>query len=203
MLRCAWGRAPREVAVSPDGQWVLVFNSGDNSVSKVRTSTKRETRVLPMLRRGDAAVEFSLHPMAFSADGRKAYVAELNRERVWTIDMATDAATATDVPLRDLGRDMIVAPSGERLFVTHGDPRGQRASLAGLASMTLPAVERTAEIRGAYSGVALSPDGATLFATNPDDNVVIFADADTLQTQETIAVGRSPASIVWVEKVKQ
>ena len=98
------GRAPREVAVSPDGQWVLVFNSADNSVSKVRTSTKREMRVLPLLRRGDATVEFSLHPMAFSADGRKAYVAELNRECMWTIDMATDATTATDVPLRDLGR---------------------------------------------------------------------------------------------------
>ena len=68
--------------------------------------------------------------------------------------------------------------------------------------MTLPGVERTAEIRGSYSGVALSPDGATLFAANPDDNVVIFADADTLETQETIAVGRAPASIVWVEKVK-
>ena len=80
-------------------------------------------RVLPLLRRGDATVEFSLHPMAFSADGRKAYVAELNRERMWTIDMATDAASATDVPLRDLGRDLIVAPSGDRLFVTHGDTR--------------------------------------------------------------------------------
>jgi YVTN family beta-propeller protein len=196
------GRFPREVAVSPDGQWALVFNSGDNSVSKVNTSTLREVRVLPLLRRGDAVVEFSQHPIAFSADGRKAYVAELNRERVWTIDMATDAATAADVQLRDLGRDIISTPSGDRLFVTHGDPRGQRASLAGLASMTLPKIERTAEIRGYYYGVTLSPDGATVFATNADDNVVIFADAQTLQTQETIAVGQSPASIVWVEKVK-
>ena len=196
------GRTPREVSVSPDGQWALVFNSGDNSVSKIRTSTKREMRVLPLLRRGDAALDFAQHPMAFSADGKKAYVAELNRERMWTIDMTTDEALAADVPLRDLGRDIVVAPSGDRLFVTHGDPRGQNSALAGLASMALPKVERTAEIRGYYYGVALSPDGATIFATNADDNVVIFADAQSLQTKETIPVGRSPAGLVWVEKVK-
>lgn len=192
------GRSPREVIASPDGQWLIVFNASDNSVSKVRVSTRQEARVLPLLRRGDSPVEFSLHPMAFSPDGRKAYVAELNRERMWSIDMATDAATSTDVPLRDLGRDIVVAPSGDQLYVTHGDPRGQRAALAGLAIMTLPKAERTAEIRGSYYGVALSPDGTTVFATNPDDNVVIFADAQTLQTKETIAVGQSPSGIVWV-----
>ncbi len=194
------GGLPREVVVTPDGQWAFVFNSTDNSVSRIRTSTKQETRVYHLLRAGDRAAEFSLHPMAVSSDGHMLYVAELNRERIWTIDLTNDSVKAADVPLRDLGRDMVVTPSGDRLYVTHGDPRGQRAAMAGLASMALPKVERTAEIRGFYSGVTLSPDGTMLFATNPDENLLIFADAQTLQTTATVAVGLRPASIVYVPR---
>ena len=194
------GRMPREVVVSPDSQWVLVYNSGDNTLSKIKTSTMQESKVLRLLRRNDTVAEFSLHPMAVGPDGRKLYVSELNRERIWVIDLLSDSSEAFDVPLRDFGRDLALSPVGDRLYATHGDPRGQRANLAGLASLALPGVERQAEIRGFYHGVAVSPDGALIFATNPDENVVIIADAKSLQTQATVPVGQRPTAIVYGEK---
>jgi YVTN family beta-propeller protein len=84
--------------------------------------------------------------------------------------------------------------------VTHGDARGSRAALAGLASMALPKVERNAEIRGFFNAVALNPDGTTLYATNQDENSVIFADVRTLQTLATVPVGIRPAAIVYAPK---
>ena len=196
------GRTPREVAVTPDGQWIYVFNAGDSTVSKIRSNSKQESKILRLIKVGDQITEFAAHPMAATPDGRKLYVADLTRERMWSVDVGTDDVQSFDVPLRDLGRDIVVAPAGDRLYVTHGDPRGARAALAGLASMALPAVERTAEIRGYFYGVTTSPDGSTLYASSPDDNAVIFADAQTLQTQATVQVGQRPSSIIYLARSK-
>jgi DNA-binding beta-propeller fold protein YncE len=187
------GRTPREIAVTPDGQWLVVYNSGDNTLSRIRVSAKQEAKVYRLFRERDGLTDFSLHPLALTPDGRKVYVCEVNRERIWSVDLVTDEVLSFEVPLRDLGRDLAVSTGGDRLFVTHGDARGSRAALAGLASMALPKVERNAEIRGFFNAVALNPDGTTLYATNQDENSVICAGRHSsgryrLCAQTTLAV---------------
>lgn len=191
------GRSPREVIVSPDGQWLFVYNGGDNTVSRIRTSTKQETRLYRLLRRGEGTAEFALHPMALTPDGRHLFISEVNRERIWSIDLTNDEVKAIDVPMRNLSRDMAVSPDGSRLFVVHGDPRNTQSSGPGLASMALPKVERSAEIRGYYSAITLSPDGATIFASSPDENSIIVVSSTTLETLATIPVGQQPAAVVY------
>lgn len=194
------GRTPREVVVSPDGQGILVFNAGDSSISKIKAGARQEASVIRLQRLNESATAFNTHPMAFSPDGRTLYIAELNRERIWTLNLSNNKLEAHAVPLRDLGRDILVAPAGDRLYVSHGDPRGSLSAQAGLALVSLPGVERKAEIRGYYHGVALSADGATLFAANPDDSVVIFADALTLQTLATAPLGQRPALLIYAPR---
>lgn len=194
------GRTPREVVASRDGQWILVFNAGDSTISKIKAGNRQETSVIYLRRQNEAAASFSTHPMALSPDGHMLYISELNRERIWSLNLSTNDLRSFAVPLRDISRDILVAPSGDKLIVTHGDPRGERAAQAGLAEMTLPAVERSAEIRGYYVGVAVGADGATIYATSPDENAVIFADVATLQTRTTVSVGQRPTLIVVAPK---
>ena len=197
------GRTPRELAVTPDGQWVLAVTGNGFSVSKIKVSSKRETKIYSLARAGDqTGLASTLRPMAVAPDSRKAYVSDLQHERMWTIDLVTDTVTPAAVPLRDFGRDIAVAPDGSRVLITHGDPRGERSQLAGLAALALPQLERTEEIRGFLHGVALNPDGSLIFATNPDDGTMIIADAKTLQTIASITLGQRPTVLVYASKTK-
>jgi YVTN family beta-propeller protein len=191
------------LAVTPDGQWVLVVTGNGLSVSKIKVSTNTEVQVYNLGRPGDRiGFASALRPIAAAPDSRKAYISDLQHERMWTIDLVADTATPTSVPLRDFGRDIAVAPDGSRVLITHGDPRGAQSQLAGLASLSLPQLERTEEILGYFYGVTLNPDGSLIFATNPDDDSMIVADGKTLQTVATVAVGQRPTILVYAPKAK-
>ena len=69
--------------------------------------------------------------------------------------------------------------------------------------MALPKVERTAEIRGYFYGVAVSPDGGAIFATDPANNALIFADARTLETSATVPVGQRPTFVAYLGNAKK
>jgi YVTN family beta-propeller protein len=65
------------------------------------------------------------------------------------------------------------------------------ATLGACAALSAPALAHGS----APSGLALSPDGSTLYATQYLDNTVELIDTTTFQTTSTIAVGDEPSAL--------
>ena len=180
------GTSPRRVALSPDGQslWVALDNSSGVAVLDVKA---RKLRGM-----ADVGVG-GLHSVAFTPDGRFAYVSSSDGESIAAVDAVslrkvadvrvgrTPGPVAYGVASRNL---YAVAINGERISVV--DPEKQSV---------------VASIPVARGVVALrfEPQGRFAFAVNQKESTVTVIDSATNKVVGTVPVVQSPDQIVFTQ----
>jgi YVTN family beta-propeller protein len=186
----AVGWAPRAVVASADGRTVWVVNSagdrfGLGSLSIVSTEDLREVD------RIDLSPYGSLRGMALTRSENYLYVACEGRRAVLEINLISRNVDRAFVLPRGVPSQLAFNDTETRLFAT--DP----------ATSTLWAIDLTTggfqEVRvgSGPEGIALSPDGLTLWVTNRDDGTVSLVDPNTLVPQGSLIAGRIPVAVAF------
>ncbi len=180
------GLNPQELAVTPDGQWLWVANTGPQTsptapttVSVISTAKKKVVATIP--------VHGAPSQIAFSPDGSQAYL--VTGEGLWTFSTKTDKVTGE---IKGLGgpRSLAVSPDGKWIYVTDSDGNSLKvvSAATGQVTATIPVGELPWD-------VIVSADGKTVYVANPDSNSISVISAATNQVTATISVPGDPDTV--------
>src|SRR5437870_5527292 len=149
----AVGRTPHEMAVSPDGSKAYVANTGENTVSVVDLTTRKELKKL-------MSDDFSTpHVVAFTPDGRYVFVTSEGRKKIVVIDGTKDEiARAVET---DQERTHMVVVSSDSRWAYFTNVTSATVSVFDVTAMKI--VANIPAGKG-VEGLALSPDGKQLWA---------------------------------------
>jgi YVTN family beta-propeller protein len=177
------GKAPHDIAVSPDGRWAYQPNSASHNITAIDALTQRAI--------GEAAVGLAPGHIAFTPDSRYAYIANTLSDDVSVVATANHEVVAT-----------IPAGAGAHLPVlSHA---GRFGYVANFASDDLTVWETetnhvAARIKvGIYPHFfALSPDDRWVVVSNTGESSVCLIDTAKAQTIARLDVGQAPAHIAF------
>ncbi|HEX3473537.1 MAG TPA: hypothetical protein VHT91_00775 [Kofleriaceae bacterium] len=154
----------------------------------------------PASQRGDHSSS-----IAVSSDGRTVYVVNADADSVSVIDaasrtLAAEILLAPTHPAPDargaytpavMPRALALAPDGATLYVT-----GQRAGALFAIDLVTRQV-RSVAVGSEPVGVAVSADGAVVFAACTQDAAVVAVAADRLEVTARVAVSPMPWGLGW------
>jgi YVTN family beta-propeller protein len=145
--------------LSPDGKWLAFVNGGgaDHQVHLADTSSGKVIVSLPVERAQSSG------GVAFSPDGNRLYVSGANAGQVYVFEVG---AAGTLAPLAPL-----VMPQLQSVLPRKADP--------GKDAGRDPFRQDTPEEKAYLGGLAISPDGATLYLSNLAGDSVYALDAAT------------------------
>jgi len=194
------------LAVHPESGKLYVCNEANHEVWMVD----------PVTLDREAAIGVGQHPhsCAFGADGRHLYVSNWGSRSVSVIDTRTNRRVR-DINVGLRPNDMALSKDGRLFVACAGDNTVHAIQTRGLERPDLPAdptrrpPEGTREILSTSlyptspegstpDGVAVSPDGKTLYVANADNNNVLVADITepaTSRVEGFIPVGWYPSSV--------
>ena len=173
------GQFPNQVAFLPDGTKAYVANNGSASVSVIDVATGLVTATIPV---GLDPIKVTILP-----SGVAAYVLNFNGGFVGTvsvIDTTTDAVVAT-VPCGNNVQFIVAAPDSAHVYVNNNQDGTITQIQTSDNSHTTFSVPTP-------SGIAVAPDSATLYVSDSTDNHVLFINATTHVTLQTVVVGTTP-----------
>jgi YVTN family beta-propeller protein len=164
---------------------VAVSGTGVIYVAKIGTSKlgrgKLATRTFP-----SSVVVGSTPPhVVFNPAGTKAYATLQTGRGLAVVDVASNTLTTT-VPLASDGFNLIVSPSGRRVYVTTADGTLYVVNAATNTVIT------TVFVGAAANGLAWSPDGSVLYVSSRDAGTVVAIDPATNAITRTYTVGGMP-----------
>ncbi len=177
------GKAPHDIAVSPNGRWAYQPNSASHTVTVIDARTQSAI--------GEVAVGLAPGHVAFTPDSRYAYIANTLSDDVSVMATASHEVVAT-----------IPAGTGAHLPVLDQD--GRFGYVANFASDDLTVWDSetnhvAARIKvGIYPHFfAVSPDGRWIVVSNTGESSVCLIDTAKAQTVARLDVGQAPAHIVF------
>jgi YVTN family beta-propeller protein len=180
------GLNPQDLAVTPDGKWLWVANTGPQTsptapttVSVIDTAKKKVTATIP--------VHGAPSQIAFSPDGSTAYL--VTGEGLWTFSTKTGKVTGE---IKGLGgpHSLAVSPDGKTIYVTNTDGN----SLAVVSAVT-GQVTASIPVGDLPWDVIVSADGKTVYVANPDSNSISVIRAATTKVTATISVPGDPDTV--------
>src|SRR5215469_5467365 len=171
----------------------------DNTVSVISTATNTVTTVIH-----DPSFNYPF-PVAVAQDGSKVYVANYCLDHppysVSVISIATNTVTAViNDPSLNMPDGIAVTPNGRKVYVANcvgdkvsvirtdqQDDEDERATKYTVTTITDPSFSEAV-------GVAVTPDGRTVYISNFDGNTVSVIDTATNTVTETITLpdGKGP-----------
>jgi YVTN family beta-propeller protein/autotransporter-associated beta strand protein len=172
------GSNPWGIAVSPNGNFVYVSNSNDNTVSVISTASNTVVQTVNV---GSLPENITLSP-----DGTRLYVIN-GSNNVSVVSTVTNTVTATITIPGATPFGMAVSPDGTKLYVTNSS--GNTVSVINTSTNTIIGTITTGS--GA-SSVFFSPDGTRLYVTNETGNTISVIDTATNTVINTVAAGNSP-----------
>ena len=186
------GTAPRGVAMAPSGNRLYVSNSGSNNVSEIDTTNNTVVTTIPV---GTAPIGLGVSP-----NGLYLYVANYGSANVSVIYTSTRQSVEgwpQGVGFEPLG---VAVGSNGYAYVTRFGSSGVVviSGIFKLAANTVPALPSGyVDTGGRPSGVAVSPDGSTVYVANNagGENSVSVLNSATLTRIATVPVGSSPFGI--------
>lgn len=174
------GEGPHEVAVSHDGRWAVVSNYGvrgkpGGSLTVIDITKRRVARTI------DLAPHQRPHGMAFFPGDSVLAVTSEASKAVLLVDLRTDRVNGT-------------LPTTARASHMLGMSRtGDRIVTANIADSTISVLDpmhandvQLIHVAAQPEGIALSPDGATVWAGSNRDSVVVVADTRRAQPVDTL-----------------
>jgi YVTN family beta-propeller protein len=157
------GSSPYGVAVTPDEKKVYVVNDDSNTTSVIDTCTNTIT----------ATIHVGGWPIgvAVSPDGTKAYVTNAASGTVSVIDTATDTVISTVPNVGDWPFGVVVSPDGTKVYVANSafDTGNNTVAPTGDVSVIDTATNIVTHVNvgaGWPSGIAISPDGTTVYVVD-------------------------------------
>jgi YVTN family beta-propeller protein len=172
--------APYGVAVSSAG---VVYTAliGSNSLARGSLATMRFS---------DSVIVGMTPPhVVFNPAGTTAYATLQTGRGLAVVDVATNSLITT-VPLASDGFNLIVAPNGNRVYVTTAD------GTLYVVSAATNAVETSLFVGAAANGLAFSPDGSMLYVSSRDAGTVVAIDPATNAITRTYTVPGMPQRLV-------
>jgi YVTN family beta-propeller protein len=180
------GETPGFVVAAPSGRQLYVANREAGVVTVVDTAVNKVT----------ATIEISAGPpqfIAFSPDGRRAYVSVWDEARtiaaVSVLDTTTNAVVET-IPVQTRPFLAAVSPNGKWLYV----PNHDNDSVSVIDTATDKLVTNFPVAPNPH-WVAFTPDGKKVYTANHDSNLVSAIDPATNKVIAQIPTPTSPHSI--------
>jgi YVTN family beta-propeller protein len=178
---------PGYMEIAPNGRFAYIANRELGVLSIFDTTRNAVTGTIKVAEGGPQFV-------AFTPDGKRAYVSIFNNARtvnvVGVLDTATNAfITTVPVGVRPFALD--VTPDGKKVYV----PNHDSGSITVIDTATNTVVD-TINVAPNPHWVDVSADGKTLYAANHESNVVSVIDTTTDKVLTTVPVGKSPHSIL-------
>ena len=165
------GRAPHEIAASPDGRHLYVGNTGASGQPERLTVTRidlaRPTRTSE-IEAGDCA---GLHDLRVSRSGRLLWIACAQAPGVAEIDLATKRVRRQWRTTLDGGWMLAASPDERRIFVAHLE--GQAVTVIDRERETVATIPGP----GPQYGIEVTPAGREVWVTAPDSARVTVLDA--------------------------
>jgi YVTN family beta-propeller protein len=181
VARIKVGREPEGVGMSPDGQWVLVSNESDNSVSVIDIKTLKEVNHVTVGKRP--------RDMAFTPDGKAAYVSGEMDASLYRMSVPKGAVERV-VQLRQEARPMSVLLDARRNRLYMSTGRGGTVAVIDITGA--PKLIKEVAVGKRPWGIALSADGRFLYTANGPSDDMSIVDTSSLTTIKTVAAGKSP-----------
>lgn len=193
-------RSPAGLAVTPDGKFVYVANRGNGTISVIATSTNTVSATIQVL----CDCTSSPVGVAITPDGTRAYVTDVTRFQIEVIDTNPASPTyntVTTTIASDVGNPVgpiSISPDGAAAYYTFGTGSVGRID----TNPTSPNYNRhttTITVGNTPTGVAVTPNSASIYVTNKTDNTVsvIPNTFPNFSPITTITVGSSPYSLAF------
>jgi YVTN family beta-propeller protein len=178
---------PGYMEIAPNGRFAYIANRELGVLSIFDTTRNAVTGTIKVPEGGPQFV-------AFTPDGKRAYVSIFNNARtvnvVGVLDTATNSfITTVPVGVRPFALD--VTPDGKKVYV----PNHDSGSITVIDTATNGVID-TIKVAPNPHWVDISADGKTLYAANHESNVVSVIDTSDDKVLTTIPVGQSPHSIL-------
>jgi len=191
------GTGPEGIAVTPDGNRVLVAlrngNSGGESsngtVAILDTASGAVTATIPT----DAGPV----GIAVSPDGKTAYLALDNSaagSNLWVIDIAS-ATVSAEIPITVANQApfaLTLSPDGSQAYVVSSAGLGGGPGSLQVVTLANQSVGSPIPVGADPAGVAVTPDGSLLYVANQDDGTVSVVSTVSDSVTATVPVGQTP-----------
>ena len=177
------GLVPKYLAVSPDGQWLLVSNWCSFDLSIVNIAQGKEVARLPM----------GAYPrgIAIAPDSSLAYVAVMGGDNVVKVDLHT-LTTVGSFTVGSNPRHLVMDPAGRYLYVTLNAP-GDAVKVSLPDDHVLSTVHTGSDERS----MAIATDGRSLYVVNyQSDTITKIRTADMAMLQ-VVPTGVHPIGISY------
>ncbi len=181
--RAATGRAPHEIAVSPDGKQAAVVSYGGASVDLFDVVTRTKLKTI------DLSPNAGPHGIAWLSDGRLVMTTERSKS-LSIVDPAAGKLT-TSIATGQEGTHMVAVSADRRRAYTANIPAGTVSviDLAGGKKV------RDIAVGGNPEGIALSKDERTLWVADLEGARVQAFDTASLAKVAEVATGPRPIRV--------
>ena len=189
LRRIPLGDDPEIFDITADGRTVVVSNEEDAKVSIIDMASGRKT--------AEVAVGEEPEGVLLSPDGRTLYVTSEVAGQVHVVDLAS-RRVVKDIKVGKRPRRLALTPDGKELWVSN--ELDASLSIINVRTQVVVATVKF-EIKGARSsditpvGLAMSPDGKTVFAALGHANHVAFVDVASRKVRQLVLVGKRAWSV--------
>jgi len=186
------GIYPDAVAVAPGGRLVLVTNYSSNTVTPI---VEPSNKVLPAIDAGEGPADVAITP-----DGTTAYVTDANADTVTPINLRT-LKPGKPIVVGNGPQGIAITPDGSKAYVADAGAivTGQSGTIGhDVTPIDLSTGRALAPIRvgNAPVGVAITPDGSTVFVTNLNSESVTPITVASDTPGASIATAGGPVAVV-------
>ena len=177
------GLVPKYLAVSPNGEWLLVSNWCSWTESIVDIATAKVVATLPM----------GAYPrgIAISPDSSTAYIAIMGGDNVVKVDLNSFTQVGSFY-VGDNPRSVAMDPAGKYLYASLGAPgTAVKVDLADdhvLASVHTGETERS---------MAIATDGLSLYVVNFDSDTMTKIRTSDMTVVQTVSTGVHPIGVTY------
>ena len=181
--RAPTGRAPHEIAVSPDGRQAAVVSYGAASVDLFDVASRTKVRTI------DLSPNVGPHGIAWLSDGRLVMTTERSKS-LSIVDPATGTLSAS-IPTNQEGTHMVAISADRRRAYTSNIPAGT-VSVIDLEGGTKL---RDIAVGGRPEGIALSRDERILWVGDLEGARVQGYDTGSFAKVAEVATGKTPIRV--------
>ena len=186
-----WGLPPAGCTVDPSADALLRPGVQDDGSVILVNGRRTQSAGASILFEG-LGVDAAVHPTADVA-----YITTGGRDDryLYVIDRGTQQIVQ-QVNRGDAFYGMVVSPDGSRLYASNGVPGGVEYFDIDQAGMVTSAGE--VPVVGWTAGMALTPDGATLYVASFDANRITEIDAGNMTITRTFSPGFQPWDLLYL-----